>query len=220
MKAMILSAGYGARLRPLTNRIPKPLVRVGKHALIEHHIIKLAAAGFESIIINISYLGEKIKDFIGDGADYGIPIFYSNENEDALETGGGISYALPLLGDKPFLVISSDVYCDIVFNPEFCTEHSDLHMIMVDNPGHNSYGDFTSKEINLKKENKKRFTYSGVSYIDPKLFTYEKRSFPLADIIRNCIDKKTISSEIFNGPWFDVGTGRRLHAANKYAFTR
>jgi MurNAc alpha-1-phosphate uridylyltransferase len=217
MKAMILAAGRGSRLRPLTDKFPKPLIKIGKKTLIEHHIEKLASAGFESIVINTAHLGKQIREHIGNGANYDIPISYSDEGEQALETGGGIAYALPLLGEEPFLVISADIYCEIPFNKEFKFNNAQMHLFMVENPAHNLVGDFSNSEINLKTHAKQRFTYSGVAYIDPRLFTHEKRSFPLIDTIHQCINNNTISAELFIGVWFDVGTASRLHTANKYA---
>ena len=219
MKAMILAAGRGNRLRPLTDKLPKPLIKVGHATLIEHHIKKLASAGFESIVINTAYRGEQVRNHLGDGSDYGIPITYSNEGEQALETGGGIAFALPLLGDKPFLVISADIYCEIPFDPVFNFSESQMHLLMVNNPTHNPQGDFNGKQLALDEHSDERFTYSGVGYIDPKLYIHEKRTFPLVETIHDCIKKNTISAEIFNGAWFDVGTGSRLHTANKHALS-
>lgn len=219
MKAMILAAGRGNRLRPLTDQYPKPLIRVGHNTLIEHHIKKLATAGFESIVINTTYLGEQIHNRIGDGTRYNIPIHYSDEGASALETGGGIAYALPLLGDEPFLLVSADIYCAIPFSPSFILSNSRMHLVMVSNPPHHSEGDFVGNEIGLIKDPNDRFTYSGVSYIDPQLFIAEKRTFPLIEKIRYCITENIISANLFTGAWFDVGTGSRLHTANKYALS-
>ena len=219
MKAMILAAGRGNRLRPLTDKQPKPLIKVGHDSLIEHHIKKLSAAGFESIIINTAYLGEKIQNNIGDGSRYNIPIQYSHEGEQALETGGGIAYALPLLGDQPFLVVSADIYCEIPFNIHFDLNHANMHLVMVNNPAHHTDGDFTSSELNLSGSTDDRYTYSGIAYIHPKIFTYEKRVFPLIEKIRFCIESNTICAEIFKGVWHDVGTASRLHIANKHALS-
>ena len=220
MKAMILAAGRGNRLRPLTDTKAKPLIRIGKTTLIEHHIDKLVNAGFESIVINTAYLGKQIREHIGDGSRYGIPISYSDEGAHALETGGGIAYALPLLGNEPFLLISADIYCDIPFSKEFKFSNSQMHLFMIENPAHNIKGDFSSSEINLKTHAIQRFTYSGVAYIDPTLFTHEKKPFPLIETIRHCINENIISAELFIGAWFDVGTASRLHEANKFALRK
>tara|TARA_R110002096_G_scaffold232524_2_gene422395 strand:- start:1335 stop:1997 length:663 start_codon:yes stop_codon:yes gene_type:complete len=217
MKAMILAAGRGNRLRPLTDRKPKPLIRVGKRTLIEHHLFNLAAAGFESVIINTAYKGEQIRKYLGDGSAHNIPIIYSDEGERALETGGGISYARPLLGDEPVLVISADIYCRIPFDTRFALADSHLHLFMVNNPEHNASGDFSGSQIKLNEHTSQRFTYSGVAYIDPKLFAHEKRVYPLIETIHHCISNGNISAELFTGAWFDVGTGSRLHTANKFA---
>ncbi len=170
-------------------------------------------------MINTAYKGEQIRNCLGDGSSYGIPITYSDEGEQALETGGGIAFALPLLGDKPFLVISADIYCEIPFDPNIKLADSRMHLLMVNNPTHNSQGDFTGNQLSVNEHSDERFTYSGVGYIDPKLFIHEKRAFPLIDTIRYCIEKNTISAEVFNGAWFDVGTGSRLHTANKHALS-
>ncbi len=217
MKAMILAAGRGNRLKPLTDRIPKSLVRVGGKSLLEHHIKKLATARFESIVINTAHLGEQIHKAIGDGSQYGIPIVYSDEGEHALETGGGIANALPLLGNDPFLVISADIYCEISLDSKFLLGDSLMHVVMVDNPAHNPKGDFNAAELNLPNNGNQRYTYSGIAYLHPKLFTHERRIFPLIETIKTAIANKTISASVYNGAWFDVGTGTRLHEANVYA---
>lgn len=216
VKAMILAAGRGKRLQPLTNKIPKPLVRVGKQSLLEQHIQNIAAAKFESIVINTAHLGHMIQQQIGDGLRFGIPIEYSDEGEQALETGGGIANALPLLGDQPFLVVSADIYCEIEFDPDFNLNDAFMHLIMVNNPAHNPLGDFDAKEINLASHDQ-RFTYSGVGYFQPAQFRNQTKIFPLLHSIQAAIQQKKITASLFAGIWHDVGTGSRLHAANKYA---
>lgn len=213
---MILAAGRGKRLQPLTNTIPKPLIKVGKQSLLEKHIENIVAAKFESIVINTAYLGKMIQQNIGDGSRFGIPIEYSHEGEQALETGGGIANALPLLGDKPFLVVSADIYCEIEFDPSFQLNDTLMHLIMVNNPTHNPQGDFDAEEINLAGHDQ-RLTYSGVGYFQPAQFRNQKKIFPLLNSIRSAIQQKKISASLFEGIWHDVGTGCRLHAANKYA---
>ena len=220
MKAMILAAGRGRRLRPLTDTLPKPLIKVGGKSLIEHHIIKCAAAGFDAIVINTAYLGDKIEKTIGDGSRYGIAIEYSHEGAAALETGGGIAYALPKLGNGPFLVISADIYSEIPFEPDKRLPESSMHLVMTNNPPHHPDGDFSGRQVKLFNQKANRFTYSGVAYLDAGLFRHEKRKFPLLDIIKQCIGNHAVSAELFNGVWFDIGTVRRLHAANKYILER
>jgi MurNAc alpha-1-phosphate uridylyltransferase len=216
VKAMILAAGRGKRLQPLTNTTPKPLIKVGKRSLLEQHIHNIAAAKFESIVINIAHLGNMIQQHIGDGSRFGIPIEYSDEGEQALETGGGIANALPLLGDQPFLVVSADIYCEIEFDPNFKLNDALMHLVMVNNPAHNPQGDFDTEEINLVGHHQ-RLTYSGVGYFQPAQFRNQKKIFPLIESIRLAIEQKKISASLFEGTWHDVGTGCRLHAANKYA---
>ena len=157
-----------------------------------------------------------IQDHLGNGKHYGIPITYSHEGDNALETAGGIAYALPLLDEEPFIVISSDIYCDIPFNPNFQLKQNRMHLIMVKNPTHHPNGDFDAQDINLSCS-QQRTTYSGIAYVDPCLFVHEKRTYPLIDTIKHCINERTISAELFQGMWHDVGTASRLHAANKYA---
>ncbi len=217
MQAMILAAGRGVRLKPLTDKLPKPLVRVGGETLVERHIKNIAAAGFESVVINTAHLGEKIRDRLGDGTRFNIPIVYSDEGEQALETGGGIANALPLLGDDPFLVVNADIYCDVPFDAQLDLNRALVHLIMVANPEHHPDGDFTAEELNLPGQ--QRYTYSGVGYYHPKLFTHEQRIFPLVEVLRKSIKDQTITAEVFSGTWFDIGTGGRLHEANKYALS-
>lgn len=215
MKAMILAAGQGTRLRPLTDHLPKPLIQVGKRRLIEHHIDKLAHAGFESVVINTSYLAQKIEQTLGDGSRYGISLEYSYEGTQALETGGGIAYAKKLLGDEPFLLVNADIYTDISFESSFQL-NTRMHLMMVNNPEHHPHGDFSGTQLGLNGS-VQRYTYSGVAYLDPSLFQYQKRAFPLLDIIQQAITENMISAEVHTGVWFDVGTISRLHAANRYA---
>ena len=218
MKAMILAAGRGVRLKPLTDKLPKPLVRVGGETLIERHIKNITAAGFDSIVINTAHLGNKIRDHIGDGTRFNIPIIFSDEGEQALETGGGIANALPLLGDEPFLVVNADIYCDIPFDAQFRLNNALIHLIMVENPAHHPDGDFNATELNLPGQ--LRYTYSGVGYYHPELFTHEQRIFPLIEVLQKSIADQTITAEVFKGAWFDIGTGSRLHEANKFALSQ
>lgn len=213
---MILAAGRGKRLQPLTDKVPKPLVKVGGQSLIERHIQKIAAANFESIVINTAHLGNMIQQKIGDGSRYNIPIHYSDEGDHALETGGGISNALPLLGDQPFLVVSADIFCEINFDANFDLQNDFMHLMMVNNPAHNIAGDFDARDINLAQHDG-RFTYSGIGYFDPAQFHHQTEKYPLINTIRAAIQQKRISASLFTGAWHDVGTGSRLHAANKYA---
>jgi len=213
MKAMIMAAGRGERMRPLTDEIPKPLIQLGGKALIEHTLFRLREAGFYEIVINHAYLGQKIVDFLGDGSRYGVTIQYSAEPEEALETGGGIRQAVELLDDEPFLVINGDVWTDFPLQT-LPTELSGLaHLVMVDNPEHHSDGDFylDGVKVNLNRGNK--LTFSGIGVYSPSLFKHlQPGKYPLAPILRDAIAKKLVSGEYFAGKWIDVGTLERLNA--------
>lgn len=217
MKAMILAAGRGERMRPLTDKIPKPLLEVNQKPLIVYHIEKLAAAGFEEIIINIAHLGYKIPEYLKDGSAWGIKITYSDEqNSGALESAGGIIKALPLLGKEPFLVVNGDVFCDYVFNPNFDLGENLAHLILVKNPSHNLKGDFGLDETYVLNEAKERYTFSGIGYYNPKIFQDLKcEKLALAPLLRENINKKKVSGELFNGVWHDIGTPQRLEDINR-----
>ena len=212
---MIFAAGRGQRLSPLTDKLPKPLITVGQQSLLEHHIKRLADADFDSIVINVAHLGGLIKKKIGDGSRYGIPVHYSEEGEQALETGGGIAHALPLLGEENFLAISADIYCAIPFDSTFSMHNKMMHLFMIENPPHHPRGDFYAHELNMV-DTGKRYTYSGVGYFNPSLFKDKQGKFPLSDIIKLAIMNKCISAELYRGIWHDVGTGSRLHDAHKH----
>ena len=214
---MILSAGRGERMRPLTDELPKPLLEVADKPLIVYHIEKLADAGFEEIIINIAHLGYKIPEALGDGSDWSINITYSDEQEvGALESAGGIINALPLLGDETFLVVNGDVFCDYTFNPAFDLKESLAHLILVPNPKHNPNGDFGLDGSLVLNEDKIKWTFSGIGYYSPKIFKGLKaKKLALAPILRESITSKKISGELYNGEWHDIGTPQRLKEINK-----
>ena len=216
MKAMILAAGLGERMRPLTNHTPKPLLKVGEKTLIVWHIEKLAKAGFSEIIINIAHLGFVISETLDDGSRWGVKISYSDEqDEGALESAGGIVKALPLLGAEPFLVVNADVWCDYNFNPDFDLKDDMAHLILVPNPDHNLTGDFSLHDGHLQNEGKPKFTFSGIGYYNPELFeelAYGKRA--LAPVLREAMKKNRISGELYKGEWRDIGTPQRLQELN------
>ncbi len=204
MRAMILSAGLGTRMRPLTNHTPKPLLEVGGKPLIVWHIERLKEAGFREIVINVAYLGYKIIDYLGDGSRYGVKIFYSDEQkEGGLETAGGIIKALPLLSDT-FLVVNGDIWTDYLFNSKFRLKDNSLaHIILIDNPPHNLDGDFLL--------NGKRYTFSGIAYYSKEMFSnleYGKRK--LAPLLFKAIDNNRLTMEYYGGEWYDIGTPQRL----------
>jgi len=213
MKAMIMAAGRGERLRPLTDDIPKPLLKVGGKALIEHTLIKLRDAGFLDIVINHAHLGHKIVDFLGDGDRYGVTIQYSAEPEGALETGGGIRQVIDLLDHHPFLVINGDIWTDFPLQ-NLPTRLSGLaHLVLVDNPAHHGKGDFYLQDTRVNLDHGKKLTFSGIGVYSPALFSHlERGKYPLAPLLRDAIAKSIVSGEYFNGKWIDVGTPERLNA--------
>jgi len=215
---MILAAGRGKRMRPLTDTLPKPLLHVKGKALVEWHIERLAQNGFEEIIINIAHLGYKIPEYLGNGSKWGVKIIYSDEQKSgALESAGGIKNALPLLGDAPFLVVNGDIFCDYAFNPDFKLKDEILaHLVLVPNPAHNPKGDFGLENGYVTNQADKMYTFSGIGYYHPKLFKDVKlQKSPLAPILRNFIEKKLVSGETFNKMWHDIGTPQRLNNINE-----
>jgi len=217
MKAMILAAGRGERMRPLTDTLPKPLLEVDGKALIVWHIQKLLACGFKDIVINIAHLGYKIPDLLGDGSKYGVNISYSDEQESgALESAGGIKKALPLLGEEFFLVVNGDIFCDYDFDSSFDLKNNLAHLILVENPEHNSNGDFGLDGALVLNESKEKYTFSGIGYYNPKLFkNLEIGKSALAPLLRAEIKNKKITGELYHGDWYDIGTPQRLNDINK-----
>lgn len=216
MKAMILAAGRGERMRPLTDKLPKPLLEVHGKALILWHIEKLAKNGFKTIVINIAHLGYKIPEFLGDGSKWGVELLYSDEQmSGALESAGGIKKALPLLGDEPFLVVNGDVFCDYEFLHNFELGDKLAHLILVPNPLHNEKGDFSLHDNLVQNRANTMYTFSGIAYYSPKLFeNVALQKSPLAPLLRENIEKQKVSGELFAGVWHDVGTPQRLHELN------
>jgi MurNAc alpha-1-phosphate uridylyltransferase len=216
MKAMILAAGLGSRMRPLTETLPKPLLEVQDKPLIVYHIEKLAKNGFKDIIINIAHLGYKISDALGDGSTWNVSIIYSDEQEEgALESAGGIKKALSILGNEVFLVVNADVWCDYEFNAKFNIGDNLAHIILVPNPDHNLVGDFGLDNKLVLNSHKDMFTFSGIGYYSSKLFkdlNYGKSS--LAPLLREAIEKKKITGEVYSGIWKDIGTPTRLQEIN------
>jgi MurNAc alpha-1-phosphate uridylyltransferase len=216
MKAMILAAGRGERLRPLTDKTPKPLIKVAGKSLIEYHLQSLSASGFNEIIINTAWLAEKIHHEVGDGSDYGVSIRYSDEGK-ALETAGGIIRALPLLGDKPFLVVNGDIWCDYDFSKLPEPGGNQLaHLILVNNPEHNQSGDFALHNGLVKTSGDAMYTYSGIGIFSPAFFTDQPSGpLPLGPIIREQCQNDLVSGELYEGLWTDAGTVERLQQLEK-----
>lgn len=212
MKAMILAAGKGERLRPLTLHTPKPLVRAAGVPLIEYHVRALARAGFRDLVINHAWLGQQIEDYLGDGERFGLRIRYSPEGEP-LETGGGIFRALSLLGDEPFLVVNGDIWTDCDFAALRRPLAGLAHLLLVDNPGHNARGDFClqGEAVVDALPDQPSLTYSGMAVLSPALFDgCEAGAFKLAPLLRRAMAAGQVSGEHFRGRWVDVGTHERL----------
>lgn len=213
MKAMILAAGHGTRMRPLTNHIPKPLLKVGGKPLIVWHLEKLKQAGFQEIVINIAWLGEQIPSTLGDGSQFGVSIQYSDEqNSGALETAGGIIKALPLLGNEPFLVINGDVWCDYKLSSNKPLDDNILaHLILVNNPPQHLEGDFALNSGFVNDDELPKYTFSGIAYYRPEFFvSLSEGKHPLAPLLRETMKTKQVTGELFKGDWRDIGTPERL----------
>lgn len=212
MKAMILAAGKGERMRPLTLHTPKPLIPVAGVPLIEYHLRALAAAGFKEVVINHAWLGQQIEDYLGDGARFGLHIVYSPEGEP-LETGGGIFRALPLLGSEPFLVVNGDVWTSYDFHGIPHQLKGLAHLVMIDNPAHHPTGDFILRDGQLSdgQPGAATLTYSGITVLAPALFAAcQPGAFKLAPMLREAMLAGQVSGEHFTGHWVDVGTHERL----------
>jgi len=221
MKCMILAAGLGSRMRPLTDVTPKPLLKVGGIPLIVWHLEKLAHQGITDIVINIAHLGYQIPEALGDGSDWGVNIQYSDEQEEGgLESAGGIIKALPLLDDDTFLVVNGDVFTDYDFQDNRHLADGVLaHLILVPNPEHNPEGDF-SLDGNLVVNNK-QYTFSGISYYSPKFFEgvpYGKSA--LAPLLREAMKEGKVTGELYEGEWLDIGTPERLERLNAELMNR
>ncbi len=213
MKAFILAAGRGERMRPLTDHTPKPLLVAGGKPLIVWHLERLAAAGFREIVINHAHLGEQIEAALGDGAQWGVHIQYSPEPPGALETAGGIATALPLLGDEPFLVVNGDVYCDVDFGRFFGLTVATAHLVMVENPAHHAGGDFSLDGQRVIYANAEQtLTYAGVGVFSPAFFADVPPGtvMKLRPLLDAAIAAGTLTGERFEGRWVDVGTPQRL----------
>jgi MurNAc alpha-1-phosphate uridylyltransferase len=213
--AMILAAGKGERMKPLTNSTPKPLLVAGGKPLLQHHIEALAAAAVTGIVINTGMFGEQIESRFGSGRDFGVEIHYSHEGRQPLGTGGGIRRALPLLGDAPFILVNGDVWTDFPFNRLPAAVQGLAHLIMVDNPDHNPRGDFCLDGRLLRERGGVLLTYSGVGVLDPRLFEHEgETSFSLVRLLKQAMQASQVSGEHYAGRWVDVGTPERLDRLN------
>ena len=209
---MILAAGYGKRMLPLTEKLPKPLLHVKGKALIEHHLDNLAAAGFKEVVINHGHLGHMIEDTLGDGHKFGLSISYSPEGPVPLETGGGMTKALPLLGESPFLIVNADIFCDYDFTriPTLDID-VDAHLVLVNTPDYKTCGDFSLRDGNVLEDEFPTLTYSGIAIYHPRILNGANvERFSIIPRLRNAIESGRVRGTFHRGHWSDVGTPERL----------
>jgi MurNAc alpha-1-phosphate uridylyltransferase len=220
MRALILAAGRGERMRPLTNDLPKPLLPAGGQPLIDYHIQALARAGICELVVNLSWHGEKLRAYLGDGRRYGVTFSFSEEGPEPLETGGGIYHALPLLGPGAFWVVNGDIACDYQFTLRRLPVGTLAHLVVVPNPPHHPRGDFLVTDGRIGAEppmnstaTTAHRTFAGISVLDPRLFgAASPGRFPLAPLLRAAATRGEVSGEEHRGRWTDVGTPERLEA--------
>jgi len=215
--AMILAAGRGERLKPITALLPKALCAVRGKPLIEHHIINLASAGFERIVINHAYLGGQIRRYLGNGHSFGVELCYSPEPPGGLETGGGIMKALPLLGRDPFVTVNGDVYTDFDFTSLPTLHNSLIPSILVNkNSALKHHGDFGLSSDGLVSNEHKKYTFAGIACYQPAVFeAYQQGRYSVTPIIRKLVSQGQVSANLHQGIWFDIGSLERLNAANQ-----
>ena len=217
MKAMILAAGLGQRMRPLTDHLPKPMLSVGGKPLLQYHLEHVHAAGIRQVVINLAYLGEKIRAFVGDGSRFDLQVEYSEEPEP-LETAGAILKALPLLGDEPFVLVNGDVWSD--YPLQNLIRHSlkrcyNGHLVLVPNPAFHPTGDFALAQdgLLLTDADQPRYTFAGISLLRPQMiadYPQRREKFPLGEVLRHEIAHGRLTAEVYRGAWSDVGTPERL----------
>ncbi len=218
MKAMILAAGRGERMRPLTDHTPKPLLKANGKPIIQYTIEQLVSSGFTEIVINIAHLGQQIKQVLGNGEQWGASLNYSDEGDNALETAGGIKQALPLLGDEPFIVVNGDIAHHFDLTALRNKPIKQAHLVLIPNPPHHPEGDFhMTSNHSLNVTGKPRYTFSGIGVYHPQLFAgIEAGKTRLAPILRQAMTGQNVSGELFEGFWMDIGTVERLQELNEY----
>ena len=210
---MILAAGRGERMRPLTDRVPKPLLQARGRPLIEFHVAALARTAITEVVINLGWRGEQIRNHVGDGRRFGVSVSYSEEGYPPLETGGGIQRALPLLGTEPFWLVNGDVFCEYRFHLRDLADGVLAHLVLVPNPAHHPQGDFGLADGFVTNDAANRGTYSGIAVIDPRLLAgCQPGRFPLAPLLRAAAARQQVTGELYMGFWSDVGTPERLAA--------
>jgi MurNAc alpha-1-phosphate uridylyltransferase len=212
-RAMVLAAGRGERLRPLTDSMPKPLLEVGGKPLIVHHLEKLSRLGVQQVVINLAWLGDRIRAALGDGARWNLAIHYSDEGGAALETGGGIFHALPWLGSEPFLVVNADVYTDFDFGQLSIAPEALAQLVLVANPVQHPDGDFALLDGRVHEQGEARYTYSGIGLYRAELFaSCSGGRFPLRPLLRRAVAARRLHGQLYQGAWSDVGSIERLAA--------
>jgi MurNAc alpha-1-phosphate uridylyltransferase len=208
---MILAAGRGERLRPLTDQVPKSLVEVRGETLLERHLQALRAVGIETVVINLGWLGNAVLDRIGSGNRYGLKVIYSQEGDNVLETGGGIHRALPMLGNDPFLVINADIYTDMPMAGIELGGNDLAHLVLVPTPADRNNGDFALAGGRVRNSGESLLTFSGVSVYRPEFFANcEPGRFSVVPLLRKAADEDRVSGSLYEGFWRDVGTPARL----------
>lgn len=213
---MLLAAGRGERLRPVTDTIPKALVEVRGETLLERHLLALRAAGVDTVVINLGWLGEQIAELVGSGARYGLNVIYSPEGENILETGGGIHRALPLLGRDAFLVINADIYTDMPLAAIDLPAARSGHLVLVPRPAYRAQGDFDLDDGLVRNAARPALTFSGVAMYRPEFFAgCTPGRFPLAPLLRAAAGRGQLAGSLYSGEWEDVGTPERLQALNR-----
>ena len=220
---VLLAAGQGKRMRPLTENTPKPLLKVGQYSLVEHHLFRLAKQGFKNIVINLDYLGHKIQQQLGNGNNYDLNIHYSDESvTGALETAGGLKKALPLINSDPFLVVNADIWTDYPFNRFLMPlKNSAARLLMVNNPEHNASGDFSFQKDNslltkAASTSLKTYTYSGIGLYKKSVFTnLPEGKLALGPVLYQLISTQQLEGELYQGQWSDIGTPERLAKINQ-----
>jgi len=211
VKAMLLAAGRGKRLRPITDSLPKPLLQVRGRALIAWHLAALSRAGIREVVVNLSWLGEQLRAALGDGRDFGVRITWSDEGPVPLETGGGIFRAMPLLGPGPFLVVNGDIWTDIDFGRLSLEDDAHAYLVLIPNPAHHPCGDFALEGGRVVNHDSERFTYSGVGVYRPEFFAgCTPGRFPLRPLLNRAIAAGRVRGEVHRGEWCDAGTPERL----------
>lgn len=211
MIAMILAAGRGERLRPLTDSLPKSLVEVRGQSLLERHLLALRAAGCETVVINLGWLGEQIAARVGSGSAYGLNVVYSPEGDHILETGGGIHHALPLIGKDPFLVVNADIFTDMPMPASGPGANEMGKLILVETPGYKERGDFDLVDSRVRNGTDPKLTFSGVAVYRPEFFaSCSAGRFSIVPMLRQAADADQLAGELYRGIWADVGTPERL----------